>query len=199
MLFMSIQPSIISKSGTFHSAGASAPPIAQQWLSGCPAGAHVALVGLGANLPAGQHQPEDTLQQALLNLRPMSLTDMLVSPFLLTEPEDCPPGSPVFVNAVAVLCCAQEMTASQLLSSLLSTEALLGRTRSGLRNEPRVLDLDLLAFGDQRCEGDFLTLPHPRAHLRRFVLEPLVAIWPDYRFPGQSQSVKTLLKALPTA
>ena len=167
-----------------------------QWLSGCPAEASVALVGMGANLPSGKQSPADTLQQALEVMRPLSLQMPLVSPFIATEPEDCPPGSPVFVNAVAMLCCSAATSPVSLLESLLDIEGRLGRARSGLRNEPRVLDLDLLAFADQECDSDFLTLPHPRAHQRRFVLEPLSALWPEYQFPGQSQSVKTLLTSL---
>lgn len=193
--YMSTQPSITSKTD----ADSVASSRTRQWLSRCPVGSHVALVGMGANLPAGQRQPEDTLQQALVAMRPLSLTDIRVSPFLITEPEDCPPGSPVFVNAVALLCCSEEVTAPRLLQSLLDLETSLGRKRSGLRNEPRVLDLDLLAFADQRCDDTFLTLPHPRAHLRRFVLQPLAEIWPAYCFPGQSRPVKSLLNALPTA
>lgn len=172
------------------------PSITDSWLSDCPAGANVALVGLGANLPAGQSKPAETLQQALLQMRALSLKDPLVSPFLVTEPDDCPPGSPIFINAVALLCCSSNSTPSGVLESLLEIEARLGRQRSGLRNEPRVVDLDLLAFADECCHSDFLTLPHPRAHQRRFVLEPLSVIWPDYQFPGQTQSVKTLLGSL---
>lgn len=172
------------------------PNTTSNWLSDCPVGANIALVGLGANLPAGQSGPAETLRQAVAEMRPLSLLNPLVSPFLVTEPEDCPPGSPVFMNAVALLCCSIDIKPSGLLASLLEIESRLGRKRTGLRNEPRVLDLDLLAFADECCHSEFLTLPHPRAHQRRFVLEPLSVIWPDYQFPGQTQSVKTLLESL---
>ena len=189
MLCMSIRPNTISNTSSTQKA-------TNEWLSGCPAEASVALVGMGANLPSGKQSPVDTLQLALEAMRPLSLQIPLVSPFFTTEPEDCPPGSPVFVNAVAMLCCSAATSPASLLKSLLDIENSLGRARSGLRNEPRVLDLDLLAFADKECDSDFLTLPHPRAHQRRFVLEPLSALWPEYQFPGQSQSVKTLLTSL---
>lgn len=189
---MSIQPSITSNISSTQQDTA-------KWLAGCPANASVALVGMGANLPANQQGPADTMQQAVEAMHPLSLLPPLVSPFLTTEPEDCPPGSPIFVNAVALLCCSVTTSPSWLLQTLLDIESRLGRKRSGLRNEPRVLDLDLLAFAEQQCHDDFLTLPHPRAHQRRFVLAPLSALWPEYRFPGQNESVKTLLAALSTS
>jgi 2-amino-4-hydroxy-6-hydroxymethyldihydropteridine diphosphokinase len=64
-------------------------------------------------------------------------------------------------------------------------------------NEPRPLDLDLIAFGREVRAGNRLTLPHPRAHLRRFVLQPLSEIAPGLILPGQSQTVAQLLAALP--
>lgn len=189
---MSIRHSTISNASTSQKA-------TNDWLSGCPSEAALALVGMGANLPSGEQDPADTLRQAFEAMRPLSLQPPLLSPLMATEPEDCPAGSPVFVNAVAILCCSEDLSAVKLLEALLNIEGRLGRTRSGLRNEPRVLDLDLLAFADQQCESDFLTLPHPRAHQRRFVLEPLAELWPEYRFPGQKQSVQTLLASLLTA
>jgi 2-amino-4-hydroxy-6-hydroxymethyldihydropteridine diphosphokinase len=64
-------------------------------------------------------------------------------------------------------------------------------------NEPRPLDLDLIAFGPQTRSRPSLVLPHPRAHLRRFVLQPLSEVSPNYVLPGQSFDVTHLLAALP--
>jgi 2-amino-4-hydroxy-6-hydroxymethyldihydropteridine diphosphokinase len=64
-------------------------------------------------------------------------------------------------------------------------------------NEPRPLDLDLVAFGNETRATPVLTLPHPRAHLRRFVLQPLSEIAPDLILPGQTKTVAQLLKELP--
>ena len=65
-----------------------------------------------------------------------------------------------------------------------------------MRNEPRPLDLDLLAFGGETRATPALTLPHPRAHQRRFVLAPLAELAPDLVLPGQARSVAALLAAL---
>jgi 2-amino-4-hydroxy-6-hydroxymethyldihydropteridine diphosphokinase len=64
-------------------------------------------------------------------------------------------------------------------------------------NEPRPLDLDLIAFGTETRNSTELILPHPRAHLRRFVLQPLGEIAPDLILPGQSQTISQLLAELP--
>jgi len=64
-------------------------------------------------------------------------------------------------------------------------------------NEARPLDLDLIAFADEVRHGDFLVLPHPRAHERRFVLQPLAEISPDLILPGQRRTAAELLEMLP--
>lgn len=63
-------------------------------------------------------------------------------------------------------------------------------------NEARPLDLDLIAFGDERSHSPELILPHPRAHVRKFVLQPLEEILPDYVLTGQDQKISGLLKEL---
>jgi 2-amino-4-hydroxy-6-hydroxymethyldihydropteridine diphosphokinase len=63
-------------------------------------------------------------------------------------------------------------------------------------NEPRPLDLDLIAFGNKICDSPHLTLPHPRAHLRKFVLQPLSEIAPELILPGQRKTVSQLLAGL---
>ena len=72
----------------------------------------------------------------------------------------------------------------------------MGRTRSGLANAPRVIDLDLIAFGIETRATPTLTLPHPRAHQRAFVLAPLDEIAPGLVLPGQQKTVAELLAAL---
>ena len=92
-----------------------------------------------------------------------------VSAFLDTEPMNAPP--PRFLNAVVAGYSSLEPEA--LLEELLALEKRLGRVRRGVRNEPRIIDLDLIAYGGVRMRTATLTLPHPRAHERPFVVVPL--------------------------
>ena len=84
------------------------------------------------------------------------------------------------------------------LRKLLAIESDLGRERSGVINEPRVIDIDLICLGSIRMDSPFLTLPHPRAHTRPFVLAPLAEIEPDFSFPGFHATATELLKDLPS-
>lgn len=178
---MSSQPSTISEFAELT--GKAADPAA------------FAIVALGANLVSAHGNPHDTVQAALGELARRSSLPMVVSPLLVTEPVDCPPGSPDFVNAVVALYLPGESPGA-LLQWLQGIEQRFGRRRSGLVNEARTLDLDLIAAGPHQLETAHLTLPHPRAHLRRFVLAPLAAIWPDFRLPGQSLTVTEQLHVL---
>ena len=110
---------------------------------------------------------------------------------------DCPPGSPPFINAVAIIHPLAKETPETLLTSLKKLEAEFGRTPKTVLNEPRPLDLDLITFGNITRQTAELTLPHPRAHQRRFVLQPLAEIAPELILPGQTQTVVQLLKDLP--
>jgi 2-amino-4-hydroxy-6-hydroxymethyldihydropteridine diphosphokinase len=76
-------------------------------------------------------------------------------------------------------------------------ESEFGRRPKLVLNEPRPLDLDLIAFGREVRESDALVLPHPRAHQRRFVLQPLAEIAPDLILPHQQKSIGELLQELP--
>jgi 2-amino-4-hydroxy-6-hydroxymethyldihydropteridine diphosphokinase len=88
-------------------------------------------------------------------------------------------------------------TPESLLAKLQVLEKLFGRRPKKVLNEPRPLDLDLIAFGGEVRHGDFLVLPHPRAHERRFVLQPLAEISPDLILPGQRRTAAELLEMLP--
>ena len=110
---------------------------------------------------------------------------------------DCPPGSPDFLNAVVALTPRKDETPESLLTKLEQLERDFGRRPKEVLNEPRPLDLDLIAFGQERRVTEQLSLPHPRAHLRRFVLQPLSEIAPDFILPGQTETVGELLAHLP--
>jgi 2-amino-4-hydroxy-6-hydroxymethyldihydropteridine diphosphokinase len=103
----------------------------------------------------------------------------------------------MFVNTVAILVPLPGETPESLLSNLQALESEFGRRPKVIHNEPRPLDLDLILFGEEIRQTEKLILPHPRAHLRRFVLQPLSEIAPDLIFPGTQQAVSALLAALP--
>jgi 2-amino-4-hydroxy-6-hydroxymethyldihydropteridine diphosphokinase len=102
------------------------------------------------------------------------------------------------LNAVAVLVPRADETPETLLAQLQRIEMVFGRQPRQVRNKPRPLDLDLLTFRREVRATATLTLPHPRAHLRRFVLEPLNEIAPDCILPRQTKSVRALLAELET-
>ena len=150
-------------------------------------------VALGSNLGDSQRN----LLRAVQELQVLSDHLLLVSSLWQTTPVDCPPGSPVFVNAVVALLSGKGETPETLLAKLQALEKEFGRRPKDVLNEPRPLDLDLVAFGNETHATRELTLPHPRAHERRFALQPLSEIAPDLILPGQTKSVTELLQRLP--
>ncbi len=100
---------------------------------------------------------------------------------------------PRFLNTVALI--GTRLSPRELLDRLLEIERELGRTREGPRFGPRTIDLDLLLYGDEAIDEVGLTVPHPRLHERRFVLEPLADIAPTLVVPGRGR-VKDLLAEL---
>jgi 2-amino-4-hydroxy-6-hydroxymethyldihydropteridine diphosphokinase len=122
---------------------------------------------------------------------------LLRSSLWQTAPVDCPPGSPAFVNAVVGLIPRAGETPESLLAKLQALEKEFGRRPKAVLNEARPLDLDLITFAGEVRQGDFLVLPHPRTHKRRFVLQPLAEISPDLILPGQKRTAAELLKMLP--
>ena len=103
---------------------------------------------------------------------------LLKSSLWQTTPVDCPPGSPLFVNAAVGLVPRVAETPETLLAKLQQIEKQSGRLPKKVLNEPRPLDLDLIAFVAETRSSPQLTLPHPRAHLRKFVLQPLAELAP---------------------
>jgi 2-amino-4-hydroxy-6-hydroxymethyldihydropteridine diphosphokinase len=157
--------------------------------------AEMAFVALGTNLG----DRAETLQEAFQQLREISDYPMLKSSFWETTPVDCPPGSGMFLNAVVAVTPKSAETPDSLLAKLLQVEKKFGRRPKRVLNEPRPLDLDLIAFRNEMRATPELMLPHPRAHLRRFVLEPLAEIAPELVLPGQARTVQELLTQLTSA
>jgi len=152
----------------------------------------LAYIALGSNLDS----PHETVLRAMDRLQAFSDSPILRSSLYETDPVDCPPGSPQFVNAVLGLVPRPDETPESLLKMLQGLEREFGRPPKRVHNEARPLDLDLIAFGDEVRNTPELRLPHPRAHARRFVLEPLAEIAPDLILPGQMQNVAQLFTAL---
>ena len=111
-----------------------------------------------------------------------------------TEPIGCEPGAANFLNAVVEF--DYEGDPMQLLEQLVRIEESLGRKRDHPKNVSRTIDIDLLYCGDRQIDNEGLRLPHPRTHLRRFVLQPLADIRPDLILPKQTKSVAELLAEL---
>ncbi|MHC5212053.1 MAG: 2-amino-4-hydroxy-6-hydroxymethyldihydropteridine diphosphokinase [Planctomycetota bacterium] len=153
-----------------------------------------ALVALGANLGPRR----DTLRAAIAALAHLPGTQLLLTSALReTEPEDCAPGAPRFVNGACLL--ETELTPRELLAELLEIERRHGRRREGRRNEPRPLDLDLVLHGEAVVQDPDLVVPHPRAHQRLFVLEPAAELAPDMHHPVLGRSLAALHDALRAA
>ena len=112
-----------------------------------------------------------------------------------TAPVGCPEGSPAYLNACVEV--STNMAPEAILRCCMEIEKDLGRTRSGEYGEPRTCDIDILYYGETTCNTPELTLPHPRAHMREFVLRPLCDIDPLLVLPGQQLPVKDLLSQLP--
>ncbi len=118
------------------------------------------------------------------------------APAYETEPVDVPEewAAQSYINtAVAV---DTDMTPDALSETVHAIEDRLGRKRTGY-HAPRTIDIDIVAFGDARSSRPDLRLPHPEAASRRFVLQPLADIRPDFILPGQTRTIAELLAALP--
>ena len=138
------------------------------------------------------------LQAAWRQIDPLHVgpQPVLCSKVYETSPVDCPPGSPLFLNAVLELFIRVEPI--ELLQKLQGIEQNLGRRPSATRNSPRVIDLDLLYCEDVVISTPRLTLPHPRIAERLFVLRPLADIRPKLILPTFSRNVEELLRELST-
>lgn len=149
--------------------------------------AATAYVALGSNLDAPQAQ----IARGFAALAALPRTTLTARSWLYRTPPWGIVEQPDFVNAAARL--ATGLDPHALLAALLAIETAAGRVR-GVRNGPRVLDLDLLAYDDlQLCDAD-LVLPHPRLHERAFVLLPLADIAPSLNVPGQGRVVDLLAR-----
>jgi 2-amino-4-hydroxy-6-hydroxymethyldihydropteridine diphosphokinase len=160
----------------------------------------VILVAIGANLPGpGGESPPRTCQAAARALNEIGGLQLLkVSPWYETTPVP-PSGQPNYINGMARLARAagRRISPETLLADLQAIEARFGRVRAG-QNAARTLDLDLIDMdGLVRAAPDPI-LPHPRAHLRAFVLLPLLDVAPDWVHPVIGRTVGALLGSVDT-
>ena len=149
-----------------------------------------AFIGLGSNLGSTIGSPRENILEAIRRLEKLSDDPLIISSLQETAPVDCPPGSPDFINAVVALLPQQDETAESLLQAMQRIESSMGRVRSGLHNEARIIDLDLLLFHEQQVNTDELIVPHQGMLDRKFVMEPLAEILEKVKV----QKVKTFIK-----
>lgn len=150
----------------------------------------LAYISLGSNLG-------DRAGNLLLALRGLIEADLVVrrlSTIYETEPLDMNTDLK-FLNMVAEVQVG-EASPTQLMARLLRIEYSLGRgEKHAGPKEPRTIDLDIIFFGSLKLESDFVTIPHPRMHLRKFVLRPLVELIPNFVHPVLKAEIVELLAA----
>lgn len=147
-----------------------------------------AYIGLGSNLA----DPVQQVVRALKELESIPQSRLVARSDLYRSAPLGPSDQPDYINAVAAI--DTQLDAKILLQHLHGIESLHGRVRNGERWGPRTLDLDLLLYGNEISSDAELTLPHPGAHQRAFVLAPLCAIAPQCTIPGKGR-VDDLLQA----
>jgi 2-amino-4-hydroxy-6-hydroxymethyldihydropteridine diphosphokinase len=150
------------------------------------------LVALGSN----RGDSLTIVRQAMARLEAFAARDFRRSSLWRTSPVDCPPDAADFINAVVAFEPRPDLTPEALLAALKDLEREFGRVAVAVRNAPRELDLDLILFCDECRDTPAFVLPHPRGHIRRFVLAPAAEVAPDVVWPVVGRSIAALLVSL---
>ena len=159
-------------------------------MSGSPTETQRVIFSLGSNVGdrlAVLESACDYLADAFGGLRLSQLYE--------TEPVGCPAGSPYYLNACVEV--NTTMPPQEVLALCMRIEKELGRERNGVYGAPRTCDIDIVMYGEEQLNTPALTLPHPRAHTREFVLRPLCDLDAQLTLPGHSQNVSSMLANLP--
>ncbi|HZS17093.1 MAG TPA: 2-amino-4-hydroxy-6-hydroxymethyldihydropteridine diphosphokinase [Candidatus Udaeobacter sp.] len=146
-------------------------------------------VGLGSNL-GNRLENLRTARRRILEIHGVH-PPVFSSGIYETEPVNCEAGASKFLNAVIEF--EFDGDPIKLLEETSRIEESLGRDRHHAKNVSRTIDIDLLYFGEYQIHNERLRLPHPRMHLREFVLQPLSDIRPDLILPNQRQTIRRLL------
>ena len=148
-------------------------------------------IGIGSNLG----DPYENCIRAVEVIRGHPFCEIkALSPFYRTEPVGIEGGN-WFINAV--LSVNTSLSSTELIEMLLNIEKEMGRSRSGLRWESRIIDLDILLIENEIINDKNLTVPHPRMHTRRFVMAPMADIAPELIHPVQGKSMADILDEIP--
>lgn len=151
----------------------------------------VAFIGLGSNL----NNPVSQVELAITNLAKLPKTQLLKSSSLYFSKPQGPQDQPDFVNAVAKV--ETGLSAQELLTALQEQEQSHGKKKIREWGE-RIIDLDILLFGEQVIKTANLQIPHPQLSLRDFVLIPLQQVEPSLSIPGHDASLESLILSLPS-
>lgn len=156
-------------------------------------GTEMVLIAVGANLPLGEQAALATCQEVVAALRAVEGIDVIAVSHWYESAPMPPSGQPPYVNGVVRI--ATDLPPYQLLNILQKLEADYGRQRS-VPNAARTLDLDIIAYNALSQTDPKLTLPHPRAHERAFVLLPLHDVAPEWVHPSLGVGVDALLEGV---
>ena len=149
-------------------------------------------LNIGSNLPLDKGGRESNILKAINYLKKLNIKLIKISSFYET-PSYPNNADPKFINLCVKL--ESNLKASELLNEIKKIERKLGRTRIK-KNEPRTCDIDIIDFNGKIIKNDELETPHPRLHLRNFVIYPLKEIEPNWLHPIYNKNIDSFFKEL---